>query len=153
MRAKRVFPLRRHSAAQHRQTSRANAWLVAAGLALTQCARGSTPSPLECVVDYGGESHKEVVHPTNDPYRVPSLKLEEAFEFKAVYVAAPPAVAALNFYVYAVTEHGPVMVEQTKYLPPFPRNAPSLNGNFTGAHHVYGPDGEELVYSCRWRSQ
>ena len=129
------------------------AWLLTAGLSLTACGRHAAAPPLECVVDYGGESHSLVVHASADPYRVSPLKLEDAFEFKAVYVTAPPAVAALNFYVYYLTERGPVIAEQTKYRPPFPRNAPSVNGNFTGSHHVYGPDGEELVYSCRWRSQ
>jgi len=128
-------------------------WLLAAGLALAGCGKGSTPPPVECVIDYGGEAHTTIVHPTSDPYRISPLAIEDAFQFKAVYVAAPQALAALNFYVYYLTERGPVIAEQTKYRPPFPRNAPSLNGNFTGAHHVYGPDGEELVYTCRWRSQ
>jgi hypothetical protein len=128
-------------------------WLLAAGLALPSCGKGVAPPPVECVVDYGGEAHSVIVHPTLDPYRVSPLGLEDTFEFKAVYVARPAPEATLDFYVYYLTPRGPVIAEQTKYRPPFPRNSPTLNGNFTGAHHVYGPDGEELVYSCRWRSQ
>jgi hypothetical protein len=69
-----------------------------------------------------------------------------------VYVAQPSNVAALNFYTYYVSDRGPVIVEQSKYRPPYPRNSAGSNGSFTGARYVYGPDGEELVYSCRWRS-
>jgi hypothetical protein len=150
MAERRVLPSSRDLRSKGRLGRR---WLLASSLALTACGRHTGPPPLECVVDYGGQSHSLLVHATSDPYRVSPLELEDAFEFKAVYVAAPPAVAALNFYVYYLTERGPMIAEQTKYRPPFPRNAPSLNGNFTGSHHVYAPDGEELVYSCRWRSQ
>jgi len=117
------------------------------------CARATTPPPVECTIEYGGAAQKTLVRPTDDPYRVPTLKIEDAFEFKAAADAAPLDAAALAFYAYYTTDRGPVIAEETKYRPPFPRNAPSLNGNFTGTHHVYGPDGEELVYSCRWRSQ
>jgi hypothetical protein len=146
MREKRVLP------AVLRWQHGVALWLVAAGAALSGCKRASSPPAVECVLDYGGQSQTTVVRPTSEPYRVKALKIEDAFEFKAVYVAAPPALAALNFYAYYVSDRGPVIVEQTKYRPPFPRNSPSSNGNFTGAHHVYAPDGEELVYACSWRS-
>ncbi len=126
---------------------------LAALASLLGCAKASTPPPVECTLEYGGATQKTLVHPTTDPYRVPTIKIEDVFEFKAVYVAAPIDAAALAFYAYYTTERGPVIAEETKYRPPFPRNAPVVNGNFTGAHHVYAPDGEELVYSCRWRSQ
>ena len=108
---------------------------------------------MDCVIEYGGTTHLLSVSPTADPYRVAPLAIEDAFEFKAVYTAVPKVPRALGFYVYSLSERGPVLVEETKYQAPFPRNAPSVNGTFTGSHHVYGPDGEELVYSCRFRSQ
>ncbi|HEY4105871.1 MAG TPA: hypothetical protein VGM44_18350 [Polyangiaceae bacterium] len=128
-------------------------WLLAASAAFSACAKAGAPPSLECVLDYGGEAHTVIVHPTSDPYRVQPTKIEDAFEFKAVYIAAPADVAGLDLYSYYLTERGSVIADETKYRPPFPCNAPSSDGNFTGAHHVYGPDGEELVYSCRWRSR
>jgi hypothetical protein len=120
---------------------------------LAGCAKRAAPTPVECVIEYGGTAHLLTVSPTADPYRVAPLAIEDAFEFKAVYLAVPKVPRALGFYVYSLSERGPVLIEQTKYQAPFPRNAPSVNGTFTGSHHVYGPDGEELVYSCRFRSQ
>jgi hypothetical protein len=126
--------------------------LLATAPALIGCRHQPSPPLVECVLSYGGESHTTVVRPTSEPYRINALKIEDAFEFKAVYVALPANVAALNFYTYYVSERGPVIAEQTKYRPPFPKNSPGSNGNFTGTRYVYGPDGEELVYSCHWRS-
>jgi hypothetical protein len=153
MREKRVFPTAMHFGSHRGAAGSSLLVAVLTIIGVPACARHGAPPPIECVVDYGGEAHKIVVHPTSDPYRVPPSKIEDAFQFKAVYVAAPAPEATLDFYAYYVTERGPVIAEQTKYRPPFPRNAPSVNGNFTGDHHVYGPDGEELIYSCRWRSQ
>ena len=76
------------------------------------------------------------VPPTSDPYRVAPLAIEDAFEFKAVYTALPKVPRTLGFYVYALGERGPVLVEQTKFQAPFPRNAPSVNGNFTGSRDL-----------------
>jgi len=117
------------------------------------CAKRAAPTPVECVIEYGGVAHLLTVSPTSDPYRVAPLAIEDAFQFKAVYTAVPKVPRALGFYVYSLSERGPVLIEQTKYQAPFPRNAPSVNGTLTGSHHVYGPDGEELIYSCRFRSQ
>lgn len=127
-------------------------WLIATALALSGCGKTAGPPAVECVIDYGGESYTSIVRPTSDPYRVKPLKIGDAFEFKAVYVATPPAVAALSFYVYDAGERGPVLIEQTKYRPPLPRNSSSSSAGFTGIHYVYGLQGEELVYTCRRRS-
>lgn len=122
-------------------------------LLLAGCAKRAAPAPVDCAIEYGGATHLLTVVPTSDPYRVAPLAIEDAFAFKAVYTALPKVPRTLGFYVYSLTERGPVLIEQTKFQAPFPRNAPSVNGNFTGSHHVYGPDGEELIYSCRFRSQ
>lgn len=127
-------------------------WLPTVGLALLSCNKQNPPASVECVIDYWGESHTAILNATTDPYRVTPLKIDDAFEFKGVYVAAPAAEASLAFYAYYETENGPVIVEQTQYLPPFPGNTPTSNGSFTGTHHVYGAGGEELTYACHWRS-
>jgi hypothetical protein len=127
-------------------------WLLAAGLAVCGCEGGSRVQAAECVLDYGGESRTVVVEPTSDPYRVQPLNIDDVFEFKAVYVTAPADVAVLDLYTYHVSERGPVIIEQTKYRPPFPKNGPGAAGTFTGSHYVYGPNGAEFLYSCRWRT-
>jgi len=127
----------------------AERWLLGVGLALSACAQRHELRTVECVIDYGGQSHQALARATTDPYRVAPIKIEDAFEFKAVYVPAPAAEATLDFYVYDQTDRGPVLLEQTKFRPPFPENA-ARNGTLTGSHHVYAGGGEELVYACRW---
>ena len=111
-------------------------WLLAALLALaltsTGCRRASAPALVECVLDYGGQARTTVVRATTDPYRVKPVNVDDQFAFRAVYVTAPAAAAVLDLYTYYVTEKGPVIVEQTKYLPPFPKNSAALRGSFTG---------------------
>ena len=92
-----------------------------------------------------------LVPATTAPYRVLPHKVDDRFEFKAVYVTTPADVAVLDLYTYFVFDRGPVILEQTKYRPPFPRNSPGPGGTFTGDHYVYGPAGQELRYSCRWQ--
>ena len=147
MTEKRVFIFTgwRHS------SSIASLCLLAAALASASgCRKAASPPPAVCTLQYGGQSWATVVRATSDPYRVQPLKIEDAFEFKAVYVAAPADVAVLDLYTYFVFDKGPVILEQVKYRPPFPRNSSGSNGTFTGSHYVYGPNGEELRYACRW---
>jgi hypothetical protein len=126
--------------------------LVAAALLTSGpgCRKAPSPKAVACTLQYGGQSWTTVVRATSDPYRVSPLEIADAFEFKAVYVAAPADVAVLDLYTYFVFDKGPVILEQSKYRPPFPKNSSGSNGTFTGSHYVYGPDGEELRYSCRW---
>lgn len=104
------------------------------------------------MIEYGGEAHVLSASPTADPYRVAPLRIEDAFEFKAVYTAVPKVPQTIAFYAYSQSDRGPLLIEETHYLAPFLHNAPSVNGTFTGSHHVYAADGRELVYSCRFRS-
>jgi hypothetical protein len=137
---------------RHSSGAAVNRCLLAAAVlaAVSGCRKAPSSPTVACTLQYGGQSWTTVVRATSDPYRVSPLKIEDAFEFKAVYVAAPADVAVLDLYTYFVLDKGPVILEQIKYRPPFPRNSSGSNGTFTGSHYVYGPDGEELRYSCRW---
>ena len=72
----RQFDLRRHPA---------GGVLLATSIVLSSCSRHSTSATVECNIDYWGKTHQAIVHPTTEPYRVSPLKIDEAFEFKAVY--------------------------------------------------------------------
>jgi hypothetical protein len=147
MREKRAFPSRLGSAVAARA-----ARLLAATLVLWGCSKGSSAPSAACTLDYGGESQTVLVQPTSDPYHVQPHRVDDRFEFKAVYVTTPADVAVLDLYTYFVFDRGPVILEQTKYRPPFPRNNAGPGGTFTGDHYVYGPAGQELRYSCRWQA-
>lgn len=147
MTEKRAFPSRLRSS-----VAAGRAWRLAAPFILFGCSKGATAPSVTCTLDYGGESQTVLVQATSDPYRVLPHKVDDRFEFKAVYVTLPADVAVLDLYTYFVFDRGPVILEQTKYRPPFPRNSAGPGGTFTGDHYVYGPAGQELRYSCRWQA-
>jgi hypothetical protein len=126
-------------------------WRASAALmAIFACAPHAHADDVRCHIVYGGESFTVDATPTDRPYRVPAQKIGRYFEFKAVYVNAPPRTAAINLYVYAIASGEPVPIHQAKHRPPF--NAPGARYGFTGLNFVYEPSkGSELQYWCEQR--
>lgn len=120
---------------------------------------------LECIYDYGGSMNSITVTPVTNPYTVEGINItfkdsgppeeivKTRFLFKAVYILPPADDAAINIYVYYLSDDGPVPVHQVKYLPPFPvrpaRDDKQPFG-FTGLQNVYDPAlGRVFQYYCR----
>lgn len=128
------------------------------------CCSSVTHGSLECIYNYGGATRSVIVPPVTNPYTVGEIRVsaedpgssgaadEARFLFKAVHVPPPADDAAINIYVYYVSDAGPVPVHQVKYLPPFPARDDSLPFGFTGLQSVYDPGlGRVFQYHCRWR--
>jgi len=102
---------------------------------------------LRCQVAYAGTTHTIEANPVADPYPVPSVDIGGRFRFKAVMVGSNERVDRILLYAYLDAKHQPILVQEAKYLPPYPVSAtPYL---LTGEQHLYaGVVERELIYSC-----
>ncbi|MEI8159421.1 MAG: hypothetical protein WCH60_21375, partial [Burkholderiales bacterium] len=102
---------------------------------------------LRCQVAYAGTTHTIEANPVADPYPVPSVDIGGRFRFKAVMVGSNERVERILLYAYLDAKHQPILVQEAKYLPPYPVSAtPYL---LTGEQHLYaGVVERELIYSC-----
>ena len=102
---------------------------------------------LRCQVAYAGTTHTIEANPVADQYPVPSVDIGGRFRFKAVMVGSNERVERVLLYAYLDAKHQPILVQEAKYLPPYPVSAtPYL---LTGEQHLYaGVVERELIYSC-----
>ena len=105
---------------------------------------------LQCDVSYAGTTHKLKATPTADPYSVPAHDIGGRFFFKMVLTETNAKLDHVLIYAYLDQEPRPIILQQAKYMGPFPANAQAYL--LTGEQHVYGgPIERELIYSC-WLS-
>ena len=107
---------------------------------------------LHCQVSYAGSTQTVLATPTDDPYRVAAVDIAGRFRFKPVLVRQAEQlgqVRYVNIYVYLQTERQPVLLQQAKYLPPYPPPGPDGRIALTGEQRLYaGPMERELIYQC-----
>jgi hypothetical protein len=112
------------------------------------CANPARAAPqLSCQVTYAGTTHLVVVGPVTDPYTAPSVDIAGRFLFKPVMVGRAGQIERILIYTYLDALPHPVLIQQAKYLPPYPKTAKPWP--LTGQHALYaGPQERELQYSC-----
>jgi hypothetical protein len=102
---------------------------------------------LRCDVTYAGSTQTIEARPVANPYPVPSVDIGGRFRFKAVVVGDETNVERVLLYAYLDAKRQPLLVQQAKYLPPYPVTAKPYP--LTGEQHVYAGVAErELIYSC-----
>lgn len=112
------------------------------------CAAIASPV-LECEVTYAGHTQTVMTHPVADPYLVPAMDIAGRFRFKPIVVGDDGRIRRVLVYVYLETDAQPVLIQQAKYLPPFPGADASGNIALTGQQHLYaGALERELIYQC-----
>ena len=102
---------------------------------------------LRCAVTYAGSTQTIEATPVADPYPVASVDIGGRFWFKPVVVGQGSRVDYIKLYAYVDTASQPLLIQEVKYLPPFPsgRSPASL----TGEQHLYAGHLErELIYNC-----
>lgn len=125
---------------------------IGAGLASLVLSHSVQAAPLlRCNVTYAGASQSIQATPVTDPYPVPSVDIGGRFRFKAVMVGSAAQLDRVVLYAYfnADTDAGtrPMLIQQLKYLPPFPASATPYP--LTGEQRLYAGAAErELIYSC-----
>lgn len=129
--------------------------LLTASLVLS-CVGGSacrspTTEPLvHCTLKYAVTTRQVEIRPAQEPYEVASVPVGERFSFKGVLRAGPNG--SLNLYVYD-REREPnreVVLQEVKYVAPFPGSRADAEFGFTGHQFVYSPSGREFEYWCAW---
>lgn len=121
------------------------------GLATTAPRAQTPPAPrLHCEVTYAGTTHTVLASPVADPYPVESVDIGGRFRFKAVMVGKGRSVDYIKLYSYLETRRQPVLVQQVRYLPPYPEAPKGSDSiNLTGMQYLYaGPVERELQYQC-----
>ena len=125
------------------------ALLLTSGLLAVPAQAGPVPPQLSCDVTYAGATQRVQARPVADPYGVPSVDIGGRFFFKAAMVQGPQAVERITLSVYVDTPSQPVLVQQARYLPPYPRGRGGRPADLTGEQRVYaGPLERELIYQC-----
>lgn len=136
-----------HNAAMNRLQK----WCL--GGLLTWACAGLSPvwaaAQLQCQVTYAGTTQTVVATPTDNPYTVAAVDIAGRFRFKPVLVGQGAQLQHLSIYVYMQTERQPVLIQQAKYLPPYPPTGPEGRIALTGEQRLYaGPMERELIYQC-----
>lgn len=124
--------------------------LLATSTAWSQDPIAGDRAMLRCLVTYAGTTHEVRSHPVDDPYTVASTDIGGRFWFKPVMVGEGRRVDYIALYAYQDTRRQPILVQEAKYLPPFPI-APHDRAplNLTGQQHLYaGAVERELIFSC-----
>jgi hypothetical protein len=104
---------------------------------------------VRCHIIYGGENFSVDATPTNDPYRVESVKIGRYFAFKLVYAQLPKTGESIKAYVYGMSTGVPVPIHQATWQPPFDARGDAYG--FTGFHSAYEPTkSSEFQYWCRY---
>ena len=125
------------------------AGLLAGVVGCTGCLPVWADPTLQCQVTYAGTTEVVVATPTEDPYRASGVDIAGRFRFKPVLVGQGAQLQHLSIYVYWQTPRQPVLVQQAKYLPPYPPPGPDGRIALTGEQRLYaGPMERELVYQC-----
>ena len=121
---------------------------LSAGAGVTACSR--KPSAVVCTCSYGGAEQRWTFAATPEPYRAQPVDVGGRFRFKVVYVREPWRAASVNVYTYAYpeTDGADVLLQESKYLPPFTAMASGGRYGFTGRQLVYSPSGRELQFWC-----
>lgn len=122
--------------------------LAGLAAALSVAAANATATPhLRCEVTYAGTSHVVEAAPGTDPYTTKSVDIDGRFRFKTIMLGAGERLDAIKLYAYYETRRQPILIQETRYLPPFTySDAPD---SFTGHQYLYaGPLGRELQYGC-----
>lgn len=128
--------------------SRKNRMLsLALGLFLGLWTSAQATPQLRCEVTYAGTTHILTAQPVSDPYSVQAVDIGGRFFFKVVMVGRAAKLDHVLIYVYFNQEPRPVIVKESKYLPPFRISKKPYV--LTGEQHVYaGPIERELIYRC-----
>jgi len=104
---------------------------------------------MACEVTYAGQTQTVVAYPVADPYPVPAVDIAGRFRFKPIVVGDARRIRRVLIYVYLETEAQPVLIQQAKYLPPFPGADASGSMALTGQQYLYaGALERELIYQC-----
>ena len=104
------------------------------------CLPSLAAALLQCDVSYAGTTHK-----LKQAYDIGGR-----FFFKMVLTETNAKLDHVLIYAYLDQEPRPIILQQAKYMGPFPANAQAYL--LTGEQHVYGgPIERELIYSC-WLS-
>ena len=121
---------------------------AACALAFTTLYVNAGAAPLlRCDVTYAGSTQTIEARPVANPYPVPSVDIGGRFRFKAVVVGDDTNVERILLYTYLDAKRQPLLVQQAKYLPPYPVTTRPYP--LTGEQHVYAGVAErELIYSC-----
>ena len=102
---------------------------------------------LRCAVTYAGSTQTIEATPVVDPYPVASVDVGGRFWFKPVMVGQGSRVDYVKLYAYLDTASQPLLIQEAKYLPPFPSDQPPAS--LTGEQHLYAGHLErELIYNC-----
>ena len=113
--------------------------------------RRSTIGPLvRCTLKYEVTTRQVEIRPAREPYEVASVPVGERFSFKGVLRTEPKG--SLNLYVYD-REREPsreLVLQEVKYVAPFPGSRADAEFGFTGHQYVYSPSGREFEYWCAW---
>lgn len=122
----------------------------AAALLAGLAPQAQAQAQLRCEVSYAGTTHTVTATPVVEPYDVASVDIGGRFRFKAVMVGTAAQVQYIKLYSYLDTRRQPVLVQEVRYLPPFPTApAGSAEANLTGMQHLFaGPVERELQYQC-----
>ena len=125
----------------------------ALGLALLPilfCTSASAMPLLRCELTYAGNTQTVDTVVGGDPYKAKSVDIGGRFRFKAVLLGDAQKIDAIKLYAYYETSKQPILIEEVKYLPPFPTSDSPYA--LTGLHMLYAPPlGRELKYGCALR--
>ena len=111
------------------------------------CLPSMSAPLLQCDVSYAGTTHKLKATPTKDPYSVQPIDIGGRFFFKMILQETKGKLDHVLIYAYLDQEPRPLLLQQAKYLGPFPETSKPFP--LTGQQHLYGgPVERELIYSC-----
>ena len=116
-------------------------------LGFSLCLPSMSAPLLQCDVSYAGTTHKLKATPTTDPYSVKPIDIGGRFFFKMILQETKGKLDHVLIYAYLDQEPRPLLLQQAKYLGPFPETSKTIP--LTGQQHLYGgPVERELIYSC-----
>ena len=116
-------------------------------LGFSLCLPSMSAPLLQCDVSYAGTTHKLKATPTTDPYSVKPVDIGGRFFFKMILQETKGKLDHVLIYAYLDQEPRPLLLQQAKYLGPFPETSKPFP--LTGQQHLYGgPVERELIYSC-----
>lgn len=133
------------------------ALFLTAVLLLSSAALSAQPL-LRCAVTYAGTTQiidQGLMHDTNTEadadtgaaYTQPASDIGGRFLFKAILLGRAQTLQVIKIYVYYQAEHRPVLIQETRMLPPF--NVSATADGLTGMQYLHaGVLERELQYGC-----